>query len=205
MPVHVSDYAHPRGFRTFDQTLRFRPDELPVVDAVVERVRTMREEGFLLYDSDQYLDDIKRFVRNEPTAWRSRNDNVCDTPNLYFALLPNGEFAPCCDHRLGNSYPAYSSSFPRIYRSKAWREEVAEVARACEGCMYGSYPEMTIAMRFMAAKLQRLRTFFTSPPAKNWPLAYEQLIDLAQQIRLVFRERLPSRQAKKKMIGIVSA
>lgn len=205
VPVHVSDYAHPRGFRTFDQTLRFRPDEIPVVDAVVERVRSMREEGFLLYDSDQYLDDIKRFVRNEPTVWRSHNDNVCDTPNLYFALLPNGEFAPCCDHRLGNSYPAYSSNFPGIYRSKAWREEVLEVTRACEGCMYGSYPEMTISMRFMAAKLQRVRTFFTSPPAKNWPLTYEQLLDLAEQIRRAPGRRLPSRQATNKVIEIISA
>ncbi len=48
----------------------------------------------LLFDSDQYLDDIKRFVRAESITWRSHNNNVCDTPNLYFALLPNGEFAP---------------------------------------------------------------------------------------------------------------
>jgi len=205
VPVHVSDYAHPRGFRSFDQTLRFRPDEWPLVDAVVERVRGMREDGFLLYDSDRYLDDIKRFVRNEPTAWRSRNDNVCDTPNLYFALLPNGEFAPCCDHRLGNGYPAYSSGFPKTYRSKAWRQEVAEVTRACEGCMYGSYPEMTIAMRFLAAKIQRVRTFFTAPPAKNWPLSYEQLLALAEQIRLAPHARLPSRQSTNKPIGIARA
>ena len=204
VPVHVSDYAHPMGFRTFDQTLRFRVDELPVVDAVVERVRQMREEGFLLFDSNQYLDDIKRFVRNEPTTWRSRNNNVCDSPNLYFALLPNGEFAPCCDHRLGNSYPAYDSEFPRIYRSKAWREEVAQVTRPCSGCMYGSYPEMTISMRFMAAKLQRIGTFLTSPPAKNWPLTYEHLLELAQKIRSESRERPRSRPIKK-MIEVVNA
>ncbi len=204
VPVHVSDYAHPMGFRTFDQTLRFRADELPVVDAVVERVRQMREEGFLLFDSNQYLDDIKRFVRNEPTTWRSRNNNVCDSPNLYFALLPNGEFAPCCDHRLGNSYPAYASEFPRIYRSKAWREEVAQVTRPCSGCMYGSYPEMTISMRFMAAKLQRIGTFLTSPPAKNWPLTYEQLVELAEKIRSESRERPRSRPIKK-MIEVVNA
>jgi MoaA/NifB/PqqE/SkfB family radical SAM enzyme len=204
VPVHVSDYTHPMGFRTFDQTLRFRADELPVVDAVVERVRQMREDGFLLFDSDQYLDDIKRFVRNEQTTWRSRNDNVCDSPNLYFALLPNGEFAPCCDHRLGKSYPAYASDFPRIYRSKAWREEVAQVTRPCSGCMYGSYPEMTISMRFMAAKLQRIGTFLTSPPAKNWPLTYEQLVELAQKISSESRERPHSRPIKK-IIEVVNA
>jgi MoaA/NifB/PqqE/SkfB family radical SAM enzyme len=196
VPVHVSEYAHPRGFRTFDQTLRFRKDELPVVDEVIERVRKMRKEGFLLFDSDQYLDDIKLFVRDEPITWRSHNDNVCDTPNLYFALLPNGEFAPCCDHRLDNSYPAYDSNFPQIYRSKAWRNEVAQVTRACDGCMYGSYPEMTISMRYMAAKLQRVKTFLTSPPEKNWPLTYEQLLELAQKIRSEPRDRPQSRSQK---------
>lgn len=205
VPVHVSDYAHPRGFRTFDQTLKFRPDELPVVDAVIERVRDMRKEGFLLFDSDQYLDDIKRFVRDEAITWRSHNNNVCDTPNLYFALLPNGEFAPCCDHRLGNSYPAYASDFPRLYRSKVWREEVAQVTRACDGCMYGSYPEMTISMRYMAAKLQRVGTFLTSPPEKNWPLSYEQLLALAEKIRNEPRQRQPSRPSSRKVIEIANA
>jgi MoaA/NifB/PqqE/SkfB family radical SAM enzyme len=199
VPVHVSDYAHPRGFRTFDQSLRFRKNEWPLVDSVLERVRQMRKEGFLLFDSDQYLDDIKRFVRDEPITWRKHNDNVCDTPNLYFALLPNGEFAPCCDHRLGNSYPAYDSKFPQIYRDKVWREEVAQVTRACDGCMYGSYPEMTISMRFLAAKLQRVSTFLTAPPTKNWPFSYEELLTLAEKIRSEVRDRPKSRIAAKRI------
>jgi MoaA/NifB/PqqE/SkfB family radical SAM enzyme len=199
VPVHVSDYAHPRGFRSFEQTLRFTQKEYPVVDTVVERVRRMRSEGYLLFDSDQYLDDIKRFVRGKATTWRSRNDNVCDSPNLYFALLPNGECAPCCDHRLGNSYPAYASNFMSIYRSKAWRKEVAQLTHNCNGCMYGSYPEMTISMRFMAAKLQRMKTFLTSPPVKNWPLDHEQLINLAQSIRTEARDRPLSSPSAKAM------
>ena len=194
VPAHVSDYAHPRGFRTFDNSLRFRQNEFPVVDSIIERVREMRKEGFLLFDSDQYLDDIKRFIRDEAITWRSHNDNVCDTPNLYFALLPNGEFAPCCDHRLNNSYPAYESNFPDIYRDKVWREEVAQVTRACDGCMYGSYPEMTISMRYFIAKLQRVGTFLTSPPEKNWPLSYEQLLETAEKIHKESRERPASRQ-----------
>jgi hypothetical protein len=185
------------GFRTFDNSLRFRKHEWPIVDLVVERMRQMRKEGFLLFDSDQYLDDIKRFVRDEPITWRKYNGNVCDTPNLYFALLPNGEFAPCCDHRLSNSYPAYEDNFPSIYRDKTWREEVAQVTRACGGCMYGSYPEMTISMRFMAAKLQRVGTFLTSPPVKNWPLSYEQLLTTSKKICHEKRERLDSRSVRK--------
>lgn len=199
VPAHVSDYAHPMGFRTFDQSLKFHEKEYVTVDRVIERVRAMRKEGYLLFDSDQYLDDIKRFIRGMPTTWRSNNDNVCDTPNLYFALLPNGEFAPCCDHRLDNSYPAYSPDFPKTYRKKSWREEVSQITRACDGCMYGSYPEMTISMRFMAAKLQRVGTFLTSPPEKKWPLDYYQLLELASKIRTEERDRPLSRSIHKKI------
>ena len=205
VPAHVTDFGHPRGFRSFDQSLRFRPSEFAAVDSIIERVRAMRKEGYLLFDSDQYLDDIKRFVRNEPIQWRKHNHNVCDTPNLYFALLPNGEFAPCCDYRLDNSYPAYSPDFPKIYKSKAWRQEVEQVTRSCEGCMYGSYPEMTISMRFMAAKIQRVGTFLTSPPEKNWPLSYEDLLSKAESIRNEKRERPQSRQPAPKVFDIRNA
>lgn len=72
--------------------------------------------------------------------------------------------------------------------------------------MYGSYPEMTISMRFMAAKLQRIKTFLTSPPKKeSWPFTYEQLLSLAEKIRNESRDRPRSRQPTQKIIEIVSA
>jgi MoaA/NifB/PqqE/SkfB family radical SAM enzyme len=197
VPVHVSNYAHPRGFRTFDNTLLFTKQELDHADKVIEKVRQMRAGGYLLYDSDQYLDDIKLFIRDGSSTWRKKNKNVCDTPNLYFALLPNGEFSPCCDYRLETGYPAYNNNFKEIYNSKIFREEVYAVAKACDGCMYGSYPEITISMRYMAAKIQRLKTFFTSPPEKNWPLSYEDLLSSAEKIRNESRDRSYSRRHKK--------
>jgi MoaA/NifB/PqqE/SkfB family radical SAM enzyme len=189
VPAHVTDYAHPRGFRTFDQSLLFRESELATVDHVVERVRQMQKQGYLLYDSDQYLDDILRFVRNEPTKWRDKNKGVCDSPNLYFSLLPNGEFAPCCDFRIDSSVPAYGPNFPAVYKSSVFRDEVKKVTTACDGCMYGSYPEMTIAMRFLAAKISRVSTFLTSPPEKNWPFSYDDLVQIATSISSEDRER----------------
>ena len=80
-----------------------------------------------------------------------------------------------------------------------------EITRACEGCMYGSYPEMTIAMRFLAAKLQRVKNFLTSPPAKKWPVTYEQLLSLAERIGNEPRERPKSRQPARPSIKIASA
>ena len=190
VPIHVTTFDKPMNFRTFDQGRRWRKDDLPFVDALIERVRQMRREGFLLYDSDQYLDDIKRFAAEQPTTWRSKNDGVCDSPNLYFAVLPNGEFAPCCDHRIGTHVRVYDKSFPQVYRSKVFRDEVLKVTKPCSGCMYGSYPEMTISMRYLAAKWERVKLFLTSPPEKKWPITYDEMIALAEKIRAEPRDRV---------------
>jgi MoaA/NifB/PqqE/SkfB family radical SAM enzyme len=190
VPIHVTTFDQPMNFRTFDQSKRWKKEELPYVDRLIERVRAMKQEGYLLYDSDQYLDDIKRFAANSPTTWRQHNQGVCDSPNLYFAVLPNGDFAPCCDHRLGTGIPTYGADFPKIYRSRRFRDEVLKVTQPCSGCMYGSYPEMTIAMRYLKAKLERIKTFITSPPPKRWPVSYEEMLVIAERIRSEPRERI---------------
>lgn len=190
VPIHVTTFDRPMNFRTFDQTKRWKQHELPAVNAVVERVREMRQQGYLLYDSDQYLDDIRRFAAETPTTWRGKNDGVCDSPNLYFAVLPNGDFAPCCDHRLPRAVSCLDPRFPEVYRDAQFRVDVRKVTAACSGCMYGSYPEMSIAMRFWKAKLERLKLFLVSPPVKRWPFTYEQLLAIAERIREEPRDRI---------------
>jgi MoaA/NifB/PqqE/SkfB family radical SAM enzyme len=190
VPIHITTFDKPMNFRTFDQTKRWKPEELPYVDALVDRVRAMREEGYLLYDSDQYLDDIKRFAARQPTTWRDKNDGVCDSPNLYFAVLPNGDFAPCCDHRIPQRISCLDPKFPDIYWEKQFRRDVRKVTSACSGCMYGSYPEMTIAMRYLRAKFDRLKLFVASPPVKRWPVTYETMLATADRIRNETRQRI---------------
>lgn len=183
VPIHIAEKFHPLSFRTYDKSLRFREDEYEAIDRLVENVRQMRDKGYLLYDSDQYLDDIKRFVKESPITWRQFNNNICDSPNLYFAVLPNGDFAPCCDHRLPYSVHTYSPNFPSIYRERIFRNEVRKITKACAGCMYGSYPEITISLRFWKASWQRLKTFYVNPPLKKWPISYERMLKYASEIR----------------------
>ena len=184
VPIHVTTLDKPMGFRTFDQSKRWKKEEIPLVENLVERVRAMRNQGFLLYDSDQYLDDIVRFASEMPTTWRSRNDNICDSPNLYFAVLPNGAFAPCCDFRLkGSPVFTFTSDFPKTYRNHLFRKRVKDITSKCDGCMYGSYPEMTISMRYLKPKLERIKIFLTKPPRKPWPLTHEEIEAIATSIR----------------------
>ena len=182
VPIHVTNQIIPRGFRTFDQDLRFEENDFEKVDNLLDDIKVMKEQKYLLYDSEEYLENIKLFIRNEKITWRRKNENVCDSPNLYFALLPNGEFSPCCDFRIENSYPAYSKDFPKIYYEKTFRKEVLKVTKACSGCMYGSYPEISISMRFMMAKLQRIKNFIIDKPDRNWPVSYEDMLEAAKEI-----------------------
>ena len=168
--------------KAFDTSQQFKPDEFEKIDSIIEKVRSMKKEGYLLYDSDQYLDDIKRFTKGEETSWRKKKNGVCDSPNLYFALLPNGEFAPCCDHRLQNKYYAYSDSFVNDFKNKIIYKDTFEKVKNCSGCMYGSYPEITISMRYLKPKIERFKTFITNPIKKNWPLKSDDIYDIGKKI-----------------------
>ncbi len=187
VPAHQSDPHRPRSFSTFDPALVFDPSDYGRVRAVLDEVRELKRRGFNLYDSDEYLDDIYRYVTNDPIRWRRRNDDVCDSPNLYFAIQPNGEMAVCCDYRLGTSYPVYDPSFPEWYRTRQMWPEARSVAAACTGCMYGSFPEITISARYFRPMLERARLFLRGGPSRQLvPHSVDELVELAATVRREF-------------------
>lgn len=184
VPIHITNKLNPRGFCTFDQELQFQPSDYDYIDSLLSNVQNMRNQGYLLYDSDEYLSNIRLFIKKQPLTWREKHNGVCDSPNLYFVILPNGDFAPCCDWRLeDNSVPVYSSDFSKIYKSKTFRKTVHSITDICDGCMYGSFPEMTISMRYLDAKIQRINNFFTRPATKPWPISYENMLTIAEEIQ----------------------
>jgi len=184
VPIHVTPKHKPMNFRTYDSRLSFQPEHFAEVDRLMETIKTMRREGYLLYDSDEYLDDIKRFVRQDPIQWRRKNGQVCDSPTLYLAILPNGHMAVCCDYRVpGEGIPVQAKEFPAAYHSRAFRERVHQITRACEGCMFGSYPEMTISARYLSAFRDRAHVFLSGHAPRPWPLSFDQLETIAQEIR----------------------
>jgi MoaA/NifB/PqqE/SkfB family radical SAM enzyme len=184
VPAHVSTPGHPRGFRTFDDenVCRFDPSLYPRVREVIEELKGLRDGGLSLYDSDEYLDDVYRFIAGEPVRWRRRNQDVCDSPQLYFAVEPNGNINPCCDYKLGSSHPVYDPGFPDLYRSGALHREVYEITRSCDGCMYGSYPEITITARFLRALLTRFRFFNLETTGLLEKHSQSEMLEIAREI-----------------------
>ena len=184
VPAHVSTPDQPRGFRTFDDSdiCRFQPSMYPRLREVLEELKELRNAGQALYDSDEYLDDIYRFVAREPVRWRRRNHDVCDSPQLYFAVEPNGNLNPCCDFKLAASHPVYRKDFPAVYRSGRIHSDVYEFTRNCEGCMYGSYPEITITARFAKSLVARFLFFSFQTKGRLEKLSEAEMLELASEI-----------------------
>ena len=183
VPVHTSSTDNPAGFRTFDDlsVCKFTKEYYPYVAEVIDDLKTLRNNGFNLYDSDEYLDDMYRFIVGKPIKWRRRNDNVCDSPNLYFAIEPNGNIKPCCDFKLNNYFPVYHKEFPKWYRSGIIHKEIFSFTRNCGGCMYGSYPEITVTARYLKPLFSRFLYFNKNTP-KLKKIDSEEMIDIAQNI-----------------------
>jgi len=183
VPAHQTPVTEPRSFSTFDASLKFTPEQYPRVHAVLEEVKRLRDQGYNVYDSDEYLDDIYRFITGEPIQWRRRNDGVCDSPNLYFAIQPNGDMAVCCDYRMPRSIPTYDSRFPDWYRERRLREEATAIAARCSGCMYGSFPEISISTRFLVPMFRRAKLFLLGGTHRRLKrIGAEAMMDLARKI-----------------------
>jgi len=185
VPAHQTDTNEPRSFSTFDKKLCFSPEQYDEVRQVLEEAKALRDEGYNLYDSDEYLDDIYRFITKQPIQWRRRNGGLCDSPNLYFAIQPNGDMSVCCDYRLPESYPVFSDDFPEKYRTEIIRNEVTAVTSECTGCMYGSFPEISISTRFFVPMLRRAKLFlFDGVDRQLKRLSKGEIIEIADNIAI---------------------
>ena len=182
VPAHSTSAFEPRSFSTFNKQVAFESSQFDEIDAVMAKIREMKKSGYHIYDSDQYIDDLQRFVKNEPITWRNRNGGVCDAGSLYFAVLPDGSLAPCCDWRLDEDVFVNSSSFVSEYQQGLFKNPIKKKAEACSGCLYGSYPEISISARFAKAALERAKLFIVESRAEIRNLTPAQLTDLAKKI-----------------------
>ena len=183
VPAHIAQPHDPRGFRSYDQSLVFPPEKYPALEKEIANLKRMKADGFPLYDSEIYLDDIVNFIEHKPLTWRSRHGGVCDSPSLYFTIIPNGDLAVCCDYRLTKRISTFAPDFPRQYKEGAAHREVLPITRACDGCLYGSYPEISTTARFFTAMWDHAKILLASTRLeKNWPLTEAEILAIADDV-----------------------
>ncbi len=181
VPAHTNPQGANMHFRGFDPYFEFSNEDCDRVDALLDRLLAKKRNGAPLFDSGDYLESIRRFVRRKAPTWRK--NGVCDTPNLYFAIMPDGRFAPCCDHDLNEAVYVYDPNFPKIFKSASFRKQVREVAEKCPGCNFGSYPEMTLTTRSLSTLKERIVLQFKSDRKRHLPLEDDALFQLIEEIK----------------------
>lgn len=154
VPAHYTTIEHPRSFSTFDPRMKFETKDLPEALDTIDEIISMKNSGYLVYDSLEFLNNMKLFIAGEELTWRDRNDGLCDASSLYFAVLPDTSVAVCCDYRLSNKrILASDPQFINYYR-RGFRRDSLPIVSSCNGCLYGSYPEISISSRFFRAALE---------------------------------------------------
>lgn len=156
VPVHIAHPAVPKGFRSYDNDFVFPPEKYGEMKETIERVIEMKRNGYPVFDSERFLRSSYQFLMGESPTWRK--DDICDSPNLYFAIRPNGAFTTCCDYTLINPPLVYEETFPEHYLSRKIekRKDVQHIIKNCSGCHYGSYPEVTLSVRNPQAFFERV-------------------------------------------------
>ena len=175
VPVHVSTPDHTMGYRTldYDNNVTFDKSNESEIKELIIKLKKIKKD-YNLYDSNEYLDDVEKFLLNKPVDWRKKNNDICDSPNLYFAISPSGTLKTCCDYEATKNIFVYGDDFPDLYHSGKIQEIVYPITKSCNGCMYGSYPEITITARYVKAFFERIKYFNYKPP-KIKKLSNEQL------------------------------
>jgi MoaA/NifB/PqqE/SkfB family radical SAM enzyme len=154
-PIHITDPGNPMNFRGTDSDFKFNmPEDKEILNNLRQKLIQMKKEGHHIFSDDNFINSAFYFLENNKPNWRK--NGICDSPNLYFVVLPNGDFAICCDHRLQDRINVSDESFPSIFYSKEFRQKILNTTASCFGCNYGSFAEVTLSVRNFSTFLERL-------------------------------------------------
>jgi len=181
VPVHITDPSLKMGFRSHESDFIFRREDIPRLESVIEKLISMKKQGYLLFDSIDFLRSSLEFIKKGKPTWRK--DDVCDSPFLYFAVRPNGDMMVCCDWQIpGSQVSLIDTEFPDKYKSKKLISEVQTVTKSCNGCHYGSYPEVTLSVRSFRSFYERAKiTVLNRNMLKQ--KSYNELIMISEEIK----------------------
>ena len=182
VPVHITSPEVHMGFRSAENDFLIPRDEWPRLERTFGTLSSMRNDGHKLFDSDRFLQSSLEFIKTGAPTWRK--DGVCDSPFMYFVIRPNGDLAVCCDHQLpGEQLSLVDPDFPKKYKSRDFIERAQSVTKACGGCHYGSYPEVTISVRSPKAFVERTAIVMRSVRKQLRPYGPKEMHELIASIR----------------------
>lgn len=176
IPVHLAS-ANKDDFiiRKDAPEFAFLPDDFNEIDRIFKAIINMKRRGYHIYNSFKFLRNTPDFLKGKIPKWH------CDSPNLYFAISPSGNFLPCVD--IKTSISMLDDNFLDIYNSEEFKSEIKEKVKKCPGCFYACWPEMTFLCRDPFVLFERVVLAIKSSFKKRKPVTYKECLEIIDEIK----------------------
>lgn len=176
IPIHLAPSAEDKFIiRSYAPELAFGPEDHDKIGRIYGEVIRMKRSGYSIYNSYYFLRNSPSFLKGRRVAWK------CDSPNLYFAISPSGNFLPCVD--IKTSVSMLSDDFMDLWKSKSFRSEIEEKVKKCSGCFYACWPEISFLCRNPLVFLERAMLGLKVGLRKRKPVSYKECLGLIDSIK----------------------
>jgi MoaA/NifB/PqqE/SkfB family radical SAM enzyme len=171
IPIHLSNCDDDDFIiRKHSPESAFRPEDFARIDAIYKQVIRMKKEGYNIYNSYKFLRNSPAFLKGKRINWR------CDSPYLYFAISPSGNFLPCVD--IKTSISMLDEGFADLYNSKDFQKKIRDMVKKCAGCFYACWPEITYSCRDPFVFWERVMLGIKASSSRRKPVTYPQCLSL---------------------------
>ena len=154
---------------------KFSLDSFDEIERSYKEIIDMKRKGYNIYNSYKFLRNTPAFLKGERVKWH------CDSPYLYFAISPSGNFLPCVD--IKTSISMLEEGFVGLYNSKEFRSSMEEKVKNCAGCFYACWPEMTFLCRDIPVLAERLILAIRLSVKKRAPVTFERCLEIIKDIK----------------------
>jgi len=149
IPLHSTRSNSHFIIRKNNTELEFSEKDFLVIDRVYSELIEMKKQGYLIYNSSRFLRETPDYLKYKKIQWK------CDSPDLYFAISPSGNFLPCVD--LNSNINILDQDFLKNYLQGIPQNQIRKKVDGCEGCMYACWPEFTYLMRDWYTLMEQIK------------------------------------------------
>ena len=185
IPIHLSPSDEDAFIiRRHSPESAFHPGDSVKIDAIYRQVIGMKRQGYNIYNSYKFLRNSPAFLKGKRINWH------CDSPYLYFAISPSGNFLPCVD--IKTSISMLDDGFVELYHSQDFQEKIGRMVKNCAGCFYACWPEITYACRDPFVLWERAILSIKATAKTRKPVNHSQCLSIIEKIRSEFPVFLPN-------------
>jgi len=175
IPVHISSSNKNFLIRKDAQDYAFKPEDFSKINEVYDRIISMKKAGYNVYNSYRFLKESPDFLKYGKIHWK------CDSPDLYFAISPSGNFLPCVD--INTEISMLDDDFLKNFKSGNLRQYIKSLVAGCPGCFYACWPEMSYLCRDFKVLIERLLLGFKTSINSRKILEYKSVVNIVNQIK----------------------